>query len=223
MPGAQPAAEAPAAEPQATPTPVPTTQEPPAPKPSEPDSRPPWEKSGQPFDAERAWKLIQNKEKDLADLKAKTEPIVAEWEQLRRASQTDQERLTEDLNSVTAERDNWRNRAIRADARALADRFIDADAALALIGDLSEFAGADGVDTSKLTARFDALAADKPHLVKADPQPPGFTPNRAQGQSGNGALTPSQMASQAEASGDFKTAGRLKAQQLLDMKPHGGF
>lgn len=216
-PPAAPASAPAAAAAAASPAPAAAPTPPAAPEP--PDNRPPWEKSGEPFDPERAWNLLQNKTKDLADLKAKTDPIVTEWEKLRRASQTELDRANEDIGTLTGERDSWRTRALRADAKALADRFIDADAALALIGDLTQFAGPDGVDTAKLTARFDQLAADKPNLVATPAAPPGFAPNRAQGQSGTGGAAPlEEQIRAAEKSGNLSLSIALKQQKHAQLR-----
>jgi hypothetical protein len=88
MPGAaapvQPAAPAPEA-PQQPPPEAPAT----APLPTQSDSRPPWEKAGVEFDPEKAWQLIQNVKGELNEYKTRTDPIVAEREQLRRASMED--------------------------------------------------------------------------------------------------------------------------------------
>lgn len=230
MPGAQPPAEPRteprnAAEPEQLPEQSPQSAEQ-QPKPAEQsDDRPPWEKSGEPFDPEHAWKLIQNLRNENAQIKERTDPIVAEWEQLRRASQTDSERAQEDIatltelvDDITAERDTWRGRAVRAKAEAIAAaKFVDAETALALIGDLSEYAGPEGIDIGRLTARLDQLAADKPFLVAPPPQQ-GFAPNRGQGQSGNGPLTPAQLAAHAEAQQDWKASIAAKTQQLMDLR-----
>lgn len=209
MPGAEiaPPASAPAAD---IPSGQPSTVQPPAAE-QQSDNRPPWEKSGEPFDAQRAWNLTQNLRQELADYKAQAQPILEEHERLRRASQTELDRANEDIGTLTTERDTWRTRALRADAKELAARFIDTDAALALIGDLSVFTGPDGLDKAQLTARLDQLAAEKPHLVVAAPQPPGFTPNRAQSQAGTGG-GPSldEQIFAAEKRGDHLTAIALK-------------
>ena len=46
------------------------------------ETTPPWERDGEPFDPERAWKLVQNLKADLAAVKAKQaeapEPVAAE-------------------------------------------------------------------------------------------------------------------------------------------------
>ncbi|MBY0440980.1 MAG: hypothetical protein K2Q25_02395 [Mycobacteriaceae bacterium] len=180
----------------------------------QPDNRPPWEKSGEPFDPQRAWNLTQNLRQELAAYKAQAQPILDEHERLRRASQTELDRANEDIGALTTERDTWRARALRADAKELAARFIDTDAALALIGDLSAFTGPDGLDKAQLIARLDQLAAEKPHLVAAAPKPPGFTPNRAQSQAGTGGgPLLDELIAAAEKSGDFAASIALKQQR----------
>lgn len=216
MPGAAPAVPAPDGHGQqppvapTAPTPMPpAAQTPPAVAPE----KPPWEKSGEPFDPERAWNLIQNKTKDLADLKAKTDPIVSEWEQLRRASQSDNERMAEDLTAAAKREETWRGQAIQAKAEAMvAGRFIDAETALALIGDVSQYVTGDAIDVPKLTAKLDQLAVDKPFLLALPTQPPGFTPNRAQSQAGTGVSLEAQIQA-AQAAGNVRQSIALKQQQ----------
>lgn len=199
------------------------------------DTRPPWEKSGEPFDESRAWTHIQNLQKDLADYKdlrgelrntrkaeaaleeykAEVAPIIEERERLRRASQTDLDRANEDLGTMTTERDDWRTQAIQAKAEALAAsrNFVDTETALALMGDVSQFAKGNSIDVEGLTARLDELAADKPFLVAAPAQPPGFTPNRAQGQSGTGQVPLDAQIQAAQARGDHLSSIALKQQR----------
>lgn len=204
MPGAS--TEAPAPAPEPTPAAAaPDTAEPPA-KPKKDKSAPPWG-SDDDFQPDKAWKLIQNLRAEAAEYKAKAQPVLEEHERLRRASQTELDRAREDLNAIAAREQAWRSKAVSAEAKSLADRFIDSDAAVALVGDLSAFANPDGVDTESLKARFEQLAADKPHLLK---QPPGFTPNRAQSQSGTGQIPIDAQISAAQDRGDLITAIALK-------------
>jgi hypothetical protein len=211
-PNAMPGAVAPPAQPPAPDAPpvvTPPVSEPPA------TPKPPWEQSGEEFNPERAWNLIQNKNRDLAELKARTDPIVEEHERLRRASQTDLDRAREDIAAAGEREKTWRDQAVRSKAEALAaGRFVDTETALALIGDISGYTNPDGIDIAKLTARLDQLAADKPFLVAAPPQPPGFTSNRAQGQSGTGGAVPvDQQIKAAQERGDFATSIALKQQR----------
>lgn len=189
--------------------------------PQTPPATPPWG-SAEEFNPERAWSLIQNVRTENTTLKDQltaAQPILDAHEQQRRAEQGELDTAREDLTKATQRGDTWRDRALRSEARAkAAGRFIDADAALALIGDLSGFATDDGVDDAKLTQRLDQLAADKPHLV-APTEPQGFhKPNRGQGQSGAGPLTPAQIAAHAESQQDWRSAGNAKAQQLIDLR-----
>jgi hypothetical protein len=137
-PNAMPGAVAPPAQPPAPDAPpvvTPPVSEPPA------TPKPPWEQSGEEFNPERAWNLIQNKNRDLAELKARTDPIVEEHERLRRASQTDLDRAREDIAAAGEREKTWRDQAVRSKAEALAaGRFVDTETALALIGDVSGFA-----------------------------------------------------------------------------------
>lgn len=232
MPGAQqaasaaitpPAAGAPPAANPAQPTPPPAQQPatPAAPATGQQGNIPPWEASGEPFDPARAWQLVQKLRTENADAKNKlavAQPILDAAEQQRRTEQGELTTAREDITKATKRGDSWRDRAVRAEAREMAaGRFIDADAALALIGDLSGYATDDNVDTAKLQQRLDQLATAKPHLL-ATPAPQGFTVNRGQGQSGNGPLTPAQVASHAESQQDWKAAGAAKAQQLIDLQ-----
>jgi len=246
MPGAAPAAGAVTGTPGAQP-PAPLeaaaaaatggVPQPPAPPAADQgaDNRPPWEKSGEPFDEQRAWTHIQNLQRDLADYKdlrgelrntrkaeaaleeykTQVAPIIEERERLRRASQTDLDRANEDLGTLTTERDDWRTLAIRSKAEALAaaKNFVDTETALALMGDVSQFANGNSIDVDGLTARLDELAADKPFLVAAPTQPPGFTPNRAQGQSGTGQVPLDAQIQAAQARGDHLSSIALKQQK----------
>lgn len=206
-PQQQPAAEAPQQAPGETPKPE---AKPEAPK-------PPWG-SDDEFDPQRAWSLIQNLRNENAEFKAKAQPILDEHERLRRASQTELDLAREDLGNATKVAETWRNRAVTAEAKALAaDKFVDSEVALALVGDLSGFVDGDAIDTNKLSQRLDQLAADKPFLVKQPPQQ-GMTPNRGQGRSATGPVTAAQIAQHAESQQDWKAAGAAKAQQLLNLR-----
>ena len=143
---------------------------------------PPWG-SDEEFQPDKAWKLIQNLRAEAAEFKSKAQPVLEEHERLRRASQTELEQVREDLNAIAEREAAWRAKAVAAEAKTLAAQFIDADAAMALVGDLSNCVTEDGIDTEAIADRFNYLASNKPHLLKQEPR---FTPNRAQGQSGTG-------------------------------------
>jgi len=80
------------------------------------------------------------------------------------------ERLQEDLKAVNLREQTWRSEAVRAKAESLAaGKFVDAETALALVGDLSQFTTDSGIDATKLTARLDQLAhQDAEELVGRD-------------------------------------------------------
>ena len=201
------AAEPPAPAPEPTPAAAaPDNTEPPAKPKKDKGSPPPWG-SDDDFQPDKAWKLIQNLRAEAAEYKAKAQPVLEEHERLRRASQTELDRAREDLNAIAEREQAWRNKAVSAEAKSLADQFIDADAAIALVGDLSGFADTDGVDIEALRSRFDQLAHDKPHLLKP---PPGFTPNRAQSQSGTGQIPIDAQINAAQERGDLITSIALK-------------
>ena len=206
MPGATP-------EPDAIiddPTPVATVPAEPEPAKGKKDkAAPPWG-SDDDFQPDKAWKLIQNLRAEAEQYKNKAAPILEEHERLRRASQTELEQAREDLNALSAREQAWRSKAVSAEAKSHAAAFIDSDAALALVGDLSHLITDDGIDTDAIAARFEQLAADKPHLIKPDPTPPRFTPNRSQGQSGTGQIPIDAQISAAQERGDLMTAIALK-------------
>jgi hypothetical protein len=167
---------------------------------------PPWG-SDDEFDPNKAWKLIQNLKAEAAEYKNKAQPIIEEHERLRRASQTELEQAREDLNALSAREQAWRFKAVSAEAKSLAAQFIDSDAAMALVGDLTSCVTEDGIDADAIAARFQQLAADKPHLLK---QEPGFKPNRGQGQSGTGQIPIDAQISAAQQRGDLMSSIALK-------------
>ncbi|CAN5146749.1 hypothetical protein BH11ACT6_BH11ACT6_34860 [soil metagenome] len=231
MPGAQTAAAPGAGQPAAPAAPAAGPQ-PPAAPPAQPATvaqppaadapKPPWETNGEAFDPERAWNLIQNARRENGELQTKltaAQPVLDAHEQQRRTEQGELNTVREDLTKANTRGDTWRNRAIRAEAHTLVDgKFVDTEAALALIGDLAAFAAGDDLDVAKLQARVDEIATKHPNLVAAALPSHGFTPNRGQGQSGNAPLTPTQVAAHAESQQDWKTAGRANAQQLVTLQ-----
>ena len=190
-----------------TPNDMPKAAEPPAPAPEPTPAAAAPDNTEPPAKPKKDWKLIQNLRAEAAEYKAKAQPVLEEHERLRRASQTELDRAREDLNAIAEREQAWRNKAVSAEAKSLADQFIDADAAIALVGDLSGFADTDGVDIEALRSRFDHLANDKPHRLKP---PPGFTPNRAQSQSGTGQIPIDAQINAAQERGDLITSIALK-------------
>lgn len=228
MPGAQAAAQQQAGQPPAgtpgTPPAAPQAQpqqQPPMP-PAAPQTPPaggaPWEASGEPFDPGRAWNTIQAQRAENQALNARlqsAQPILDEHERLRLASQSELDTAREQLTNASAERDTWRTQAVQGTAQAMAAaRFTYPDAAVQLLGDLSGFATADGIDQAKITAALDALAAKYPNML-SQPNPFGLQPDRAQGQ-GAGGGAPSTIDAQikaAEARGDHAASISLKQQK----------
>ena len=170
------------------------------------EKAPPWG-SDEDFQPDKAWKLIQNLRAEADQYKNKAQPILEEHERLRRASQTELEQVREDLNQIAEREAAWRAKAVSAEAKSLAAQFIDADAAMALVGDLSHLVTEDGIDTHAIAERFQQLANDKPHLLKPEP---GFRPNRGQGQSGTGQIPIDAQISAAQDRGDLITSIALK-------------
>ena len=194
---------------------IPADPTPAAAAPAEPDqatkgkkdkSAPPWG-SDEDFKPDKAWKLIQNLRAESEQYKNKAAPILEEYERLRRASQSELEQVREDLTAISEREALWRAKAVAASAESMASKFIDADAALALVGDLSHYVTADGIDSDAIAARFEQLAEDKPHLLKQEPR---FTPNRGQGQSGTGQIPIDAQISAAQDRGDLMTSIALK-------------
>lgn len=181
---------------------------------------PPWG-SDEDFNPQRAWNLIQNLRNENAGLKSKAaeaQPLLDAHEEHRRAEQGELATAREDLTAANGRADTWRAQAVRSKAEALAaGRFVDAEVAVTLIGDLTEYAANDHIDVEKLTGRLNQLAEAHPFLLTPPPQQ-GFTPNRGQGQSGNGPLTAAQVAAHAESQGDMKAAGLAKAEQLINLR-----
>jgi hypothetical protein len=206
--------------PQPTPDSAPQPQQP-APQAQQPvqqptgDRQPPWG-DAENFDAERAWRLIENLRDELKTHKERTDPIVEEHEKQRRAALDDNQRLTEDLTNANTQLEAWRSNAVRATAESIASsRFIDGAAAVALAGDLTAFTGNGQVDIDKLTLAFDEVAAKHPALV-AQQQPRGFGVNRGQGASGT-PVTAAQVAKHAESQRDWQGSLLAKAQQLTEL------
>ena len=62
--------------------------------------KPPWERDGEQFDAEKAWNLIQHLREDNAKLKESNETNGAKLKQIEDAKLTEQERLQRDLKDA---------------------------------------------------------------------------------------------------------------------------
>lgn len=238
MPGAAAAAAPPAAPavppalagPAATPAPAaPAAAAPVAPE--APATPPPWGEDAN-FDPAKAWSLIQNLRGENATYKSKladAQPILDAADQHRRDEQGALVTAQEDLDRERAETARWRNQAVGSSATQLAtDKgFSVPAAALAMVGDLSDYITADGLDAAKFGARLDALATEYPGLIAAPPaagnQPPprpyGVQPDRGQGQAGTVPSTIDDQITAAQARGDFTTAIALKQQKAYAAQP----
>lgn len=64
------------------------------------EAAPPWERSGEPFDPERAWNRIQSMKADLDAARAERDGYKATIDEAERAKLTETERLTADLDTL---------------------------------------------------------------------------------------------------------------------------
>jgi hypothetical protein len=145
----------------------------------------------EPFDAERARKAINKKNAEAKALRERLkelEPLARRAKELEDAQKSEQERLSEQLTAAEQRAQQFRQRAVRAEVRALAAaEFADPDDAHAFL-DLDAFVGDDGeIDSDGIRESLADLLQRKPHLAKqADNSPRRPVPDRTQGSSGNG-------------------------------------
>jgi hypothetical protein len=206
---------------------VPAESPKPGPSKPEPEPAPPW---GEDFDPEKAWKLIQNLKDDkgkLQDRLKESEPLIAEAEQIRKANLTEAQATQEALEAAQklAEQsaqtmNQFRDRAVAAEAKALAAelQFADASVGVQLLGSLAEFVDKGGdVDTEKLSAALTELLEKHPYLARGDDGPKRMRPNPAQGTSGAKSTYDAQIQA-AQERGDVMQSIALK-QQRFYQKP----
>lgn len=158
------------------------------------ETAPPW---GEDFDAEKAWKLIQNLRSDkesLAKRPVLTDEAKAkldEYERLEQASKTELERKSEELSRWQSEAEKWRSASVASTVRALAaTEFADPDDAVRNL-DTAKYLDAGGtVDEAAIKTDLAKLLEAKPHYRRAaaTQQTRVPAPNRAQG-SGNGSAS----------------------------------
>lgn len=174
-------------QPTDTPTPAaPAAQEPVATAPEA--AAPPW---GDDFDADKAWKLVQNLRADKESL-SKREVLtpeakakLAEYDRLEQASQTELERYQKAAETNAARAQALLDRTVNAEVKAAAQGFADPEDAAAFL-DLKTYATESGdVDSERIKADLADLLARKPHLGKS-PANRVPAPNPAQGASGSG-------------------------------------
>lgn len=169
---------------------------------------PPWERDGTPFDPARAWQLIQNKDSDNAQLKARVAeltPFEKQIKDLEEANKTELQRAQEAAAAAQREAQEARLALLRRDVAAREGKVLPAGLADRLRGNTKE-----------------ELEADADALLAALPQPPaapaGTTPVSALRP---GALpTPPPAAlddqiAEALSKGDTKTALALKTRKLM--------
>lgn len=155
---------------------------------------PPWADSE--FDAERAWKKIQALEADKEKLARRpvlddaTKAKLAEFDQLKAASQSDLERKTEEATRWQTEAEKWRATSVSSTIKALAaaDFEFPEDAVNAL--DASKYLDAGGtIDEKAIQADLTQLLEARPNWKRgasSETTPRTPRPNQAQGSGVNG-------------------------------------
>lgn len=160
---------------------------------AEPAKQDPW------ADPEAARKEIERLRREAAGYRTKVrdlEPLARKAKELEDAQKSEAQRLAEQLAAAQESVQVFRQRAVRAEVRALAAaEFADPDDAHAFL-DLDAFVGDDGeIDTDRIRKGLADLLKRKPHLAR-DAGPRAPRPDRTQGSSGNGNRTPTDPASE---------------------------
>lgn len=161
------------------------------------ETTPPW---GADFDAEKAWKLVQNLRDENKGLKARpvlddaSKAKLAEFDKIQAANQTDLEKAQAETERLKAEAETWRTATVATTVRALAaTEFADPDDAVRNL-DPSKYLGADGtIGEDAIKSDLAALLESKPHYRRADGQSPAPrvpAPNPHQGSGVNGKAAP---------------------------------
>jgi len=194
---------------------APSAPEPAAAAPDAP--APPW---GDPenFDAEKAWKLIENlrAEKRAPAMSDEDKAKLTEYDRLVQASKSDLEKAQEAAAKNEARATSLLTRAVKAEVKALAvEGFADPDDAATAL-DPSKYATPEGdVDTEAIKADLADLLTRKPHWARSG-QAPALRPNPAQGRSASPPATVAEQIAAATAAGDTRTVMRLKAAQAIE-------
>lgn len=145
----------------------------------EPSGVPPWERDGETFDPERAWKLVQNLKAELAAVKAKQteapEPVAEESEQESAAEPAEAE-TSESQDDSAAQIASLQ--AELAVVKALATVGLSQDFAPFVPGATSEEIEANLATLQKLIS--DAANEKTEAVLKADLKSRGMAPNPAQ-------------------------------------------
>lgn len=194
------------------PTPVDPAQPTPQPQQQPPGQVPPWERDGATFDPQRAWTLIQNKDNDIAVLKAKNAELAAYEAQVKateEANKTELQRAQDALAASQKAEQDARLALLRRDVAGREGKQLPAVLVDVLRGNTKE----------ELEAHADALLAGLPQA----PAPPVGASTTPVSALRPGALPQPPAASlaeqiaTAEAAKDWSTARLLKAQQLMGL------
>jgi hypothetical protein len=163
----------------------------------------------EPFDRARAESKIRkanSENKNLRERLKALEPLAQRAQELENAKKSEQERLTEQLTAAEQRIQQFQQRAVRSEVKALASaEFADPEDAHAFL-DLKSYVDDEGdVDTAAIQQDLKDLLKRKPHLAKpADTSPRAPKADRTQGSSGNGNRTPNDPAA---VFADFMTQG----------------
>lgn len=157
---------------------------------------PPW---GDDFDAEKAWKLIQDLRGDKEKLQAR--PILdddakrklTEYDKLVESQKTEAQKLADETARWQSEAEKWRATSVGATVKALAATdFADPDDAVRNL-DPGKYLDAGGViDEKQIQADLAALLDAKPHYRRTEAVSGARAPkpNPAQGSGVNGKAAP---------------------------------
>ncbi|SNY84105.1 hypothetical protein SAMN04244553_3596 [Nocardia amikacinitolerans] len=199
-----------------TTNPQPTDVQPTDSTPAEPTTASDTDAAPKPAETVEFWK---NKARDWESRSKANADKARQFDELQEQAKTELERAQDEAKRLAAQADSFRNRAVVGEAKSLASDFANPTVAVTLLGDLSGYVDDQGdIDSARLKSDLDDLLQREPYLARVQ-APTGMRPNPAQGQSGNPSLTPSQRASESERQGDWKTAGAVKADQLLKLRP----
>lgn len=177
---------------------------------------PPW---GEDFDADKAWKLVQNLRADKDKLAArpvldeKAQQRLAEYDKLVEASQSELDKAKSRAEQAEAAIQTANLRAVKAEVRASAGDFVHTDVPFAFMPDLTKYVTADGIDTTALKADLATVLTEHPELAKpAGSRAPA--PSPAVGSSANGQPALDDQIAAAKKAGDFRQAIHLENQKL---------
>jgi hypothetical protein len=120
------------------------------------------------------WKAMSRKNEDQAKANAEAARKLSEFES---AQQTEAEKLVAKADSAEATA-----RAVRAEVKALAEKFADRDDAVLNLGDLSQYVSDGDVDTDAISEALGKVLERKPHLARGPKNP---APDESQGRGGN--------------------------------------